>query len=102
MDSLAAELWKHGKVGGSRILDRARDEEESAEFAALVERQARVLYRVAYSGVRNAQDAEDVVQEVFLKLYRTGAWKGIQEERAYLARGGWGDGGERLSKGGGR
>jgi len=89
MDSSATELWKHGRVGGSRILHSAADQAESSEFAALVERQARFLYRVAYSVVRNAQDAEDVVQETFLKLYRTGAWKEMQEEKAYLARVAW-------------
>jgi RNA polymerase sigma-70 factor (ECF subfamily) len=56
------------------------------EFASLVERQSRFLYRVAYSIVRNVHDAEDVVQEAFLKLYRTGAWRGMNEEKAYLAR----------------
>ena len=59
------------------------------EFAALVERQARFMYRVAYSVVKNAEDAEDVVQEAFLKLYRTGAWRGMEEEKAYLARVAW-------------
>lgn len=59
------------------------------EFAALVERQARFVYRVAYSVVKNAEDAEDVVQEAFLKLYRTGAWRGMEEEKAYLARVAW-------------
>lgn len=89
MDSLATDLWKLDKAGGRRTLHRARDEEESVEFAALVERHAGFLYRVAYSVVRNVQDAEDVVQEAFLKLYRTGAWKGMQEEKSYLARVAW-------------
>ncbi|HZT30976.1 MAG TPA: RNA polymerase sigma factor [Bryobacteraceae bacterium] len=30
-----------------------------------------------------------MVQETFLKLYRTGAWEGIREERAFLARTAW-------------
>ena len=30
----------------------------------------RLMYRVAFSLLRNAQDAEDAVQEAFLKLYR--------------------------------
>lgn len=88
MDSLATDLWKSGRAGG-RILHGAADKEESTEFAALVQRQARFLYRVAYSVVRNTQDAEDVVQDTFLKLYRTGAWKGMKEEKAYLARVAW-------------
>jgi RNA polymerase sigma-70 factor (ECF subfamily) len=65
---------------------------------ALVERQTRFLYRVAYSIVRNVHDAEDVVQEAFLKLYRTGAWQGMNEEKAYLARVAWRIAVERLPK----
>ena len=41
-------------------------ERETAEcegpFAALVERQARFVFRVAYTALRNSQDAEDVAQ----------------------------------------
>lgn len=58
-------------------------------FAELVERQSRFVYRVAYSVLRNAQDAEDVVQETFLKLYRLGVWEEIDNERAFLARAAW-------------
>ncbi len=69
------------------------DEREAAQcdepFAALVERQSRFVFRVAYAALRNSQDAEDATQEVFLKLYRTGAWRQIKEERAYLARAAW-------------
>ena len=61
----------------------------SAEFAGLVTRQARFLFRVAYSVLRNVSDTEDVVQEVFLKLYRTGAWERLDDERAFLARTVW-------------
>ena len=59
------------------------------EFAALVERQGRFLYRVAYLVTRNVHDAEDAVQEALLKLYRTGAWRGMEDEKAYLARVVW-------------
>jgi len=55
-------------------------------FARLVERQSRFLFRVAHAMLRNAHDAEDVVQETFLKLYRTGAWERMRNERAFLAR----------------
>jgi RNA polymerase sigma-70 factor, ECF subfamily len=58
-------------------------------FAALVERQARFVFRVAYSVLRNVHDAEDVVQETFLKLYKSRAWKGMADERAFLARSAW-------------
>jgi RNA polymerase sigma-70 factor, ECF subfamily len=58
-------------------------------FAALVNRQARFVFRVAYAMLRNSHDAEDVVQEVFLKLYRSRGWDKIEDERAYLSRVTW-------------
>ena len=39
--------------------------------------------------LRSVYDAEDVVQETFFKLYRTGTWKAIRDERAFLARTAW-------------
>lgn len=62
---------------------------DDSQFEALVVRQSRFVFRVAYALLRNAHDAEDVVQETFLKLYRTEAWKTIQEEQAFLARMAW-------------
>lgn len=64
-------------------------EKSSAALAALVERQARFVFRVAYAVLRNSHDAEDVVQDTFLKLYRTGGWERIVDERAFLARAAW-------------
>jgi RNA polymerase sigma-70 factor (ECF subfamily) len=69
-----------------------REEKSAARelrFAELVGRQSRFLFRVAYAVVRNTQDAEDVVQDTFLKLYRTGAWERMQNEKAFLARTAW-------------
>jgi RNA polymerase sigma-70 factor (ECF subfamily) len=60
-----------------------------AHFTALVERRSRFVFRVAYALLRNSYDAEDVVQETFLKIYRAGAWEVIKNERAFLARTAW-------------
>jgi RNA polymerase sigma-70 factor, ECF subfamily len=38
-------------------------------FRALVERHSHAVFRVAYRITRNEEDAEDVVQETFLKAY---------------------------------
>jgi RNA polymerase sigma-70 factor (ECF subfamily) len=62
---------------------------EEAEFTALVERQSRFVFRVAYAVLLNAADAEDAVQEMFLKLYRNGGWQHAENERAFLARAAW-------------
>jgi RNA polymerase sigma-70 factor (ECF subfamily) len=83
---------------GSRLQiafeERALGEEEEPQtreerFAALVRRRARFVFRVAYSVLRNAHDAEDVVQETFLKLYRARKWESMVDERAFLARTAW-------------
>ena len=60
-----------------------------AQFEDLVRRQSRFVFRVAWAVLRNTHDAEDVVQEAFLRLYRTGAWQRIDDERAFLARTAW-------------
>ena len=60
-----------------------------AEFTALVHRQSRFVFRVAYAVLLNAHDAEDAVQETFLKLYRNRGWEQAENERAYLARVAW-------------
>ncbi|HEV2485002.1 MAG TPA: sigma-70 family RNA polymerase sigma factor [Terracidiphilus sp.] len=62
---------------------------EDAEFTALVQRQSRFVFRVAYAVLLNSYDAEDAVQETFLKLYRNGGWQGVENERAFLARVAW-------------
>ena|SRR5579884_2124304 len=59
------------------------------EFSALVERHSVFAFRVAYAVLRNRHDADDVVQETFLKLYRAQRWHMIEDERAYLARCAW-------------
>jgi len=64
-----------------------RDDE--AEFTALVERQSRFAFRVAYAVLLNCADAEDAVQESFLKLHRHGGWLHVENERAFLARIAW-------------
>src|SRR3954467_5729179 len=51
------------------VLARARQGDSEA-FRALVERHSRSVFRLAFRMTGNEQDAEDVVQESFLKAYR--------------------------------
>lgn len=50
------------------VLAQARAGNRDA-FRTLVERHSRAVFRVAYRVTGNEQDAEDVVQETFLKAY---------------------------------
>lgn len=77
------------KSGRREGLRRDDPLEREQEFSGIVERQARLMFRVAYSLLRNVQDAEDAVQEAFLKLYRGDGWRRMEDERAFLARTVW-------------
>jgi len=55
---------------------------------ALVREHSRLVFRIAYSVVRNHSDAEDVVQEVFLRLARHGT-EGVEDPKAWVSRIAW-------------
>jgi RNA polymerase sigma-70 factor (ECF subfamily) len=59
------------RMDGVDVADvaRARSGDERA-FQALVERHSRSLFRLAFRMTGNEHDAEDVVQETFLKAYK--------------------------------
>ncbi len=84
------ELSSRTADGGWELLLR-RDKTLATDvsFALLVERHSRFVFRIAYAVLRNLADAEDVVQETFLKLFRTNTWEDLNDERAYLARMAW-------------
>src|SRR5215469_8046047 len=69
-----------------------------AQFADIVNRHARFVFQVAYSVLRNSHDAEDAVQDVFLKVYRRRLWEAVENERAFLARAAWRAAGDRAPK----
>src|SRR5437773_12230412 len=53
----------------SAVLARARQGDSEA-FSTLVERHSRRAFQLAYRMTGNEQDAEDVVQESFIRAYR--------------------------------
>lgn len=64
---------------------RARAEEET--LAALVSEYAGTLYRVSFSVLRNAADAEDAVQEAFLRVLRhRDTLDEVRDRRVWLIR----------------
>jgi len=65
------------------------DDGRDARFTDLVKRHSQFVFRVACSVLRNASDAEEVVQDTFLKIYRADATDRMQDERAFLTRTAW-------------
>lgn len=61
-------------------VDRARKGDADA-FRALVERHGKSVFRLVYRMTGNAQDAEDLVQETFIKAFKS---LGGFEERAHF------------------
>src|SRR3981189_939058 len=56
-------------IEAGAVLARARQGDSDA-FRVLVERHSRSVFRLAFRMTGNEQDAEDVVQESFLRAYR--------------------------------
>lgn len=59
-----------GLMVDSDLITRAAGGDPTA-FQALVERHRSMVYRVAFQFAGNHYDAEDIAQEVFLKVYRS-------------------------------
>jgi RNA polymerase sigma-70 factor (ECF subfamily) len=75
------------EIANSTVDELARARVEEATMEALVNQYASALYRVAYSVLRNASDAEDAVQETFLRVLRHGdKLDEIRDQRVWLVR----------------
>ena len=74
------------EIAPRAVHDEARqDVEETIE--ALVAQYATTLYRVAFSILRNASDAEDAVQEAFLRVLRhRDSLDEVRDHRVWLIR----------------
>ena len=58
--------------------------------AALVSEHQQMVYRIAYSVLRNTHDAADAAQETFLRVFRAaGKLAGISDRKAWIARIAW-------------
>src|SRR5664279_3501194 len=58
--------------------------DEFANLELAVRQHARLVFKVAYGVLRNSHDAEDVVQETFLRAHRDGM-QSIRDSQAWLA-----------------
>ncbi len=75
------------EIGEDMELVRAAAEGENRALELLIRRHAGQVYRIALRICGNPTDAEDVAQEVFLKLYRSlGKFQGESSFRTFLYR----------------
>ena len=75
-------------VMAEEAMARAQPEEDLLEV--VVRDHARLVYRIAYSVLRNPADAEDAVQETFLRVLRYGKkMSGVRDRKAWLAQIAW-------------
>ena len=61
----------------------------TVDFDALVCAHGRFILNIAYSVLRNPQDAEDIAQETFFRAFRAGDLSKIEHMRAWLGRIAW-------------
>ena len=72
------------------LAQKALAQPEDDVLEAAVREHARLVYRIAYSVLRNPADAEDATQEVFLRALRYGKKiSRISDHKAWLARIAW-------------
>jgi len=75
------------EIPNSAVNDETRLRAEDTALAVLVDQYAGALYRVAYSVLRNPADAEDAVQETFLRVLRHRHSLGeVRDHRVWLIR----------------
>jgi RNA polymerase sigma-70 factor, ECF subfamily len=71
-------------------MGRSRGAEQEDVIALLVRKHATFVYRVAYSVLHDAHDAEDIAQEAFIRVMnKTSQLPLIRDQRAWLARIAW-------------
>jgi RNA polymerase sigma-70 factor (ECF subfamily) len=75
------------EIAPTAVHDQASQHAKDEALAALVEQYASALYRVAYSVLRNSADAEDAVQETFLRVLRhQDSLEEVRDQRVWLIR----------------
>ncbi len=75
------------EIAPSAVRDETRQHTDEEALAALVDEHASMLYRVAFCVLRNPADAEDAVQETFLRVLRhRDSLNEVRDHRVWLIR----------------
>ena len=63
------------------------EQKEQAEFTELLQKYSSMVLRIAFSNVKNLQDAQDIAQEVFISvLTKRPQFDSEEHEKAWLIR----------------
>lgn len=81
--------WAGAALQENAIGEESEARAQSVTIEDLVRLHAQTVFRVAYSLVRNHADAEDVVQETFLRAWKHGRLDGIENYKAWLVKIAW-------------
>jgi RNA polymerase sigma-70 factor (ECF subfamily) len=77
-------------AGGSLVLFSTESAQPEIDVAALVETYSRLLFRVSHSVLRSQAEAEDVVQDLFVRVIeRRRSLHAIRDMRVWLVRIAW-------------
>src|SRR5579863_4513801 len=75
------------EIADRTVQDETRRHAKDEALESLVNQYAAALYRVAYSVLRNSADAEDAVQEAFLRVLRhRDSLEEVRDQRVWLIR----------------
>lgn len=75
---------------GGAMIERDRLERSDAMLEALVRQHSRLVYRIAYSVLRDHHDAEDATQETFMRVLRySSKLADVADPKTWLARIAW-------------
>src|SRR5215467_6380199 len=95
--SSCLSMWKRKMAGQAMVeeaileeLQAAKDETPLESIEALVAQHSLMAFRIAYSILRNHHDAEDAVQECFLRVLKhLKRMHQVRNPKAWLARIAW-------------
>lgn len=59
---------------------------EESKYSKLVQKYSDMVYRIAFSYMKNREDAEDIYQNVFLKLFNKRDFLDMEHEKRWLIR----------------
>jgi RNA polymerase sigma-70 factor, ECF subfamily len=86
---MRAEMSSAGVALRESIIIPEMSKTTGITIESLVLEHSRTVFKVAYSVVRNQEDAEDVAQETFLRALKHGRFNEIENHKAWLAKIAW-------------